>query len=38
MEIINDENLTKLIEAMVCVCQEDEDVTINKMLYNVFMS
>lgn len=28
MEIINDENLTKLIEAMVCVCQEDEDVTM----------
>lgn len=30
MEIINDENLTKLIEAMVCVCQEDEDVTISQ--------
>ena len=30
MEIINDENLTKLIEAMVCVCQEDEDVTIRQ--------
>lgn len=30
MEIINDENLTKLIEAMVCVCQEDEDVTIGQ--------
>lgn len=28
MEIINDENLTKLIEAIVCACQEDEDVTI----------
>lgn len=38
MEIINDENLTKLIEAMVCACQEDEDVTISKMLYNVFRS
>lgn len=25
-----DENLTKLIEAMVCVCQEDEDVTIRQ--------
>lgn len=30
MEIINDENLTKLIEAMVCACQEDEDVTIRQ--------
>lgn len=30
MENINDENLTKLIEAMVCVCQEDEDVTIRQ--------
>lgn len=30
MEIINDENLTKLIEAMACVCQEDEDVTIRQ--------
>lgn len=30
MEIINDENLTKLIEAMVCVCPEDEDVTIRQ--------
>jgi hypothetical protein len=27
---INDENLTKLIEAMVCACQEDEDVTIRQ--------
>lgn len=30
MEIINDEHLTKLIEAMICACQEDEDVTIRQ--------
>lgn len=29
-KIHEDENLTKLIEAMVCVCQEDEDVTIRQ--------
>lgn len=30
MEIINDENLTKLIEAIVYTCQNDEDVTIRQ--------
>lgn len=31
MEIINDENLTKLIEAMVCVCQEDVTIRQNAL-------
>lgn len=30
MEIINDENLTKLIEVIVYTCQNDEDVTIRQ--------
>lgn len=34
---INDENLTKLIEAMVCVCQEDEDVTIRQKCFTMYL-
>lgn len=30
MKIINDENLTKLIEAIICACQEDEDTTVRQ--------
>lgn len=33
MEIINDEHLTKLIEAMICACQEDVTIRQNALQY-----
>ena len=30
MEIINDENLTKLIDTLILACEEDEDPTIRQ--------